>query len=68
MNRYRIWAAAQWEEQHSGPVAQYIGDATASLSDDGELVAANDRPDYVVSTAEWALMMARQNGGRYGRV
>ena len=27
----------------------------ATASDDGELTAANDRPDYVVTTADWAL-------------
>ena len=31
---------------------------------DGELVAANDRPDYVVTTSDWAL--ALHNGGRRG--
>ncbi len=40
--------------------------ATASVSDDGELTAANDRPDYVVTTAYWALALRRKGGG-HGR-
>jgi hypothetical protein len=41
--------------------------ATESPEDDGELTAANDRPDYLTTTADWALML-RHNGSRYGRV
>ena len=35
---------------------------------DGEIVAANDRPDYVTTTADWAIMLCRnRNGASYGR-
>jgi len=32
----------------------------------GELVAANDRSDYVTTTADWVIMLWR-NGSGYGR-
>ena len=38
--------------------------ATASSKHAGELTPANDRPDYVVTTADWALHPWRNGGGR----
>jgi hypothetical protein len=41
--------------------------ATESREHDGELTPANDRDDYVTTTADWALAL-RRNGSGYGRL